>query len=292
MTIKTIFNKYTYLMLLVLGLSTMISCQPNDFSDGNGLADPNVDASFTITPIEGVVNRYLLESQTTNVIASKWDLGDGSFFGSMKEEIFLPDAGTYTITHIAIGRGGETSSTSTELVVEQSDPVAGNIVEGGKFADATDHAKWTILPISASGAAWSFNQGSATINAGGWAQQGIYQTIEVVKDKEYTIDMLVSGGTFSESWFEVYAGTAAPVEGQDYTDNKIMGLSTWDGCATSPFSGRLSVVGCVKNSNTDTVSNVVTFTTSGTIYLVIRSGGNGYDPDGITITNVEMRGKS
>ena len=166
-------------------------------------------------------------------------------------------------------------------------------MEGGKFVDATDHAKWTVLPISASGATWTFNQGSATIHSdGGWAQQGIYQAIEVIKDKEYTIDMLVSGKTFNETWFEVYAGTSLPVGGQEYGDNKVMGLSTWDGCATAPFSGRLSVVGCVKNSSTDTVSNVVKFDTSGTIYLVIRSGGNVFHPDGITVTNIEMRGKS
>lgn len=280
-------------MLLVFGLSAIISCQPNDFSEGNGLADANVGAAFTITPVDGVNNRYLLKSETTNVIASKWDIGEGSYSGKMQEEIFLPDAGTYAITHIAIGRGGETNSSTMEIVVNTSDPAAGNLLEGGKFADATDYAKWTVLPISSSGAAWSFNNGSAIIHSdGGWAQQGIYQAVEVVKDKEYTIDMLVSGKTFNETWFEVYAGTALPVSGQEYGDNKVMGLSTWDGCATAPFSGRLSVVGCVKNSKTDKVSNVVKFAASGTIYLVIRSGGNSFHPEGITVTNIEMRGKS
>ncbi len=287
-------NQCIYLVLLVFSLGAMISCHPNDSIDGNGPADPNVDASFTITLIEGVTNRYLLESQGDNVIASKWDIGTGSYSGSTKEEIFLPDAGTYNIMHTVIGRGGETNTSNLELIVPQSDPIAGNIIEGGKLENATDHAKWTALSISASGAELVFNEGSATIfSTQEWAQQGIYQAIEVVKDKEYTIDMLVSGGAgFSNTWFEVYAGTIPPVQGQEYSDNKIMGLSTWDGCATEAFSGSLSTIGCVKNANTDSVNNTVTFTESGTIYLVIRSGGQSYDPAGITVTNIEMRGKS
>lgn len=291
MNLKINYNKYSYLLIIII--STLMGCQPDDFNNGNGLSDQNIDASFTITPVEGAINRYILKAQTTNVIASKWDVGDGPYMGKMTEEIFFPDAGNYTITHTAIGKGGLTAATSQELIVEQSDPVAGNLVQGGKFADANDHEKWTILPISASGATWIFNQGSATIKTTEqWAQQGIYQAIDVVKDKEYSIDMLVSGGSFTDTWFEVYAGTTPPVEGQDYSDNKVMGLSTWDGCATSPFSGRLSIVGCVKNSQTNTISNKVTFDTTGTIYLVIRSGGGGFDPDGITITNVEMRGSN
>lgn len=295
MTIKIIFNKCTYAMLLLVGLSAIISCQPNDFSAGNGLTEPSIDGSFTITPVEGATNKYLLQPTNKSFVSSKWKIGgDDAYIGSKQETIFIPDAGTYTINHTAIGRGGETSSTSQEVIVETSDPVAGNIVLGGKFADAEDHAKWTVLPISATGAAWTFNQGNASVySSGGYAQQGIYQAIEVIKDKEYSIDMYVSGGAFTDTWFEVYAGKTVPVPGQDYTDNKIMGLNTWDGCAKAPFAGKLSTVGCVKNSKADKVTNVVKFDISGTIYLVIRSGGNSAFPGaGFTVTKVEMRGKS
>lgn len=278
---------------LIMAIGALTSCQPDDFSGGNGLSDPNVDASFTIAPIAGSSNRYLLEAQPLGVLSSKWDIGAGVYTGDLNEIIFLPDAGVYTITHIAVGRGGTTSTTSQELVVTESDPAAGNLVQGGKFDTAEDIAQWTILPIGDPGAAWSFNDGKATINSdGGWHQQGIYQAIEVEKDREYTIDMSVSGGTFNNSWFEVYAGTTPPVPGPDYTDNKVMGLSTWDGCATAPFSGQLSSVGCVKNSKTDTVTNIVKFDVSGTIYLVIRSGGESYDVGGITVDNIEFRGNS
>ena len=291
------FKKYFNLTLCIVGFISIVGCQPEEFTEGNGLSDSNLDASFNIIPVPGEFNRYMLESNTENVLFSIWNTGDGDFKGKMEQKVFYPDAGTYTVTHTAIGRGGVTSTTSKELVVAQSDPIAGNIVKGGTFADATDHGQWTIQPISASGAAWVLNEGSATIfSTSAWAQQGIYQAIEVEKDKAYAIDMKVSGGGgFIETWFEVYVGTTAPVAGVEYTANgttdfKIMGLSTWDGCATAPFSGRLTNIGCVKNSKTDTIDNTITFAESGTIYLYIRSGGNVFDPSGITITNVEMRG--
>lgn len=285
-----IFNKFLCVSLALISITMILSCQPEEFSSGDGLVDREIDGSFTITPIDGVVNRYKLVANATDFIVSKWDLGDGLFMGSSTQEVFFPDAGTYVISHTAIGPGGVAYTSSQDLVVEESDPVAGNLIKGGRFLDADDHAEWTILPISDSGAQWTLNPGSATITAGEWNQQGIYQAVEVIANKDYAIDMLVSGGACAETWFEVYAGTTPPVAGVEYNDTKVMGLSTWDGCATSTFSGRLSTVGCVKNSQTDSVSNIISFSTSGTIYLVVRSGGNILPASGITMTNVEMRG--
>jgi hypothetical protein len=57
------------------------------------------------------------------------------------------------------------------------------------------------------------------------------------------------------------------------------------------LSQTLSIVCCVKNSSTGSVSNVVKFDTTGKIYLLIRSGGNKFTKDGITIGRVEMRAK-
>ncbi|SFD26158.1 hypothetical protein [Flavobacterium phragmitis] len=280
-----------FFMAAVLGLT---SCQPDDSIVNNGLTNDNVDASFTITPVDGKVNTYKLVAQPKGVMKSLWDTGAGEFVGKMEQEISLPDAGIYTIVHTAIGAGGGKATVSKDLVVATSDPLKGNLVQGSSFTTAADQAKWTVLNLSATGAAfWSFANNSATIHSsGGWAQEGIYQAIDVVKDKEYTIDMKVSSPSGSdETWLEVYAGKSVPQSGVEYKDNKVMGLSTWDGCAKAGFSGMLSVVGCVKNDKTGTVSNVVKFSESGKIYLLIRSGGNTFTKDGITISKVEFRGK-
>ncbi|NJB82194.1 hypothetical protein [Wenyingzhuangia aestuarii] len=273
--------------------STIISCQSDDIGEGNGLTTTDLDAEFTITEVSDATNTYLLTANHS-YISSNWDIDNGAGFtaGGVTKEVFFPDASTYTIQHKVFGIGGASAITSQTINIGTSDPLVGNIVKGGKLKDTNDHNEWTILNISDNGAQWIFNQGSATIlSTQEWAQQGLFQAIEVVKDRKYSIDMLVAAeGSFTNTWFEVYAGTTPPVQGQEYSDNRIMGLSTWDGCATSAFSGWLSEVGCVKNANTDTIDNTVTFSESGTIYLVIRSGGQDFNAAGITIKNIEMRG--
>ena len=281
--------------LSIVLVAALVSCQPEELGEGNGLTTADLDASFTIAQVVDANNTYLLTANTS-YISSSWDLDIGAGFsmGAKTKEVFYPDAGSYAIQHKVTGVGGALETVTQTLDVVTSDPVAGNIVKGGKFEDAGDHTEWTVLNISASGANLTFNDGSATIySTEEWAQVGLFQAIEVVKDKEYAIDMIVSAeGGFTNTWFEVFAGTTPPVQGQEYSENKIMGLSTWDGCATAAFSGWLSEVGCVKNSNTDTIDNTVTFSESGTIYLVVRSGGQEYDASGISITNVEMRGSN
>ncbi len=291
---KNIKRTTAFLFSALLVFSIFISCQPDDVGSGNGIVGTDLDAGFTITPVANVTNRYILEAQTkTDVISDWWDIGDGSgvYQGYTKEQIFVPDAGTYTISHFTVSKGGHKTSTSKPLVVALSDPLAGNLVKGGKFLNATDYAQWTKLELSPN-ADWVFSPGGATVySSGGWAQEGIYQAINVVANQKYSLDMLIkTTGTFSDTWFEVYVGKTVPVTGKDYGDNRIMGVSTWDGCGTAPFSGKLSVVGCIKNSVTNTMNNTFTFPNSGTVYLVIRSGGNGFSPAGITISNVELRG--
>lgn len=274
-----------FIITSALGMAVLVGCQPDDSLGNNGLTDPNLDASFSIAPVNGAANRYVLEAQNSDYISSKWDIGEGAYQGKAREEIFLPDAGTYNITHIAIGRGGETKSVSQELVVEQSDPNAGNLVMGGRFETEGDIAQWIILNISASGANWTFGSGSATITAAGNNQQGIYQAIEVQAGKDYAVDMNVQGEGSVDTWFEVYVSTTAPVQLNDYSaDGTRIGLNTWNGCGTAPFSGKLSQLSCAGSGN------VVSFDTDTTVYLVIKCGGG--NVGAITIDNVELRGTS
>lgn len=283
------------LALATLG-SIIVSCEPDTAGEGNGLENANVDPSFTITPVAGKNNTYLLVSGTRDVLTSYWKVGKAEFYGKMNLEIFLPDKGTYKVVHTAVGSGGKTTTANSEIVVAANDPDRGNLVKGTSFLDAADQAQWTNLHLNTNGlASWIFTPGFATINVSGDTsnQEAIYQAIDVVKDKEYIIDMQVTATSGSpDFWFEVYAGKTVPTPGVIYTDNKVMGLSSAEGCGKEKFDGKLSAVGCVKNSATDDkVSNVVKFAETGKVYLVITSGGNGFTPTGIKITEVEFRGK-
>ncbi|HLT72977.1 MAG TPA: hypothetical protein VKZ75_10010 [Cyclobacteriaceae bacterium] len=281
--------KKDILSIVCFSMTMMLTgCFPEDVGIGNGLSDASMDAAFTIVPDDESPNRFVLKATNTEYIMSKWELGDGSpaFIGNMEQHIFLPDAGTYTITHHAVGKGGTAVSASQDLTVETSDPNSGNLVLGGKLDTEEDIAQWTVLTISSSGASWSFEDGVATITASGYNQQGIYQAINVIKDKTYTIDMVCSSTSgLTDTWFEVFASPVAPVQGNDYSEGGAKrSINTWAGCGIDPFAGKISIIGCGDNTGTFTA------TADGVMYIVIKSGG-GDLKDGVTIDNIEVRGQ-
>jgi hypothetical protein len=286
------------LLFVITFFNVFTSCQTDSVGEGNGLNDPiAISPAFTITPDTSDPNKFNLVAEKFG-LASRWEISDGrqAFMGKSNESIFLPDAGTYTIKHIAIGIGGKEYVETKELVVATSDPNAGNLVQGGKFANTADYTKWSrLIFLDGSGnpvqnARWTFAPGSATINASGWEQQGLYQAINVVKDKKYQIEMNISGtGGSVNTWFEVYADKTVPVikkSGDDYSfGGAKLKVTTWCDGLKNPFNGKLSVLDC------DTkIKGLVSFPETGVIYLVIRSGGEKMGESGITIKNVEFRG--
>lgn len=279
-------NNFKHILIsgLILG-SLAVSCTPDRIDgDGNGLAPTTeVNADFTI--VETSSNHYNLKFSGTNYIFSRWKIGDDPYFsGKSEENIFIPDAGQYVIEHQAIGQGGLIAGSSKQTItVSKTDPKAGNLVKGGKFANADDWAKWTNNSPG-SKAVWTFTAGQATLNSSGDGA-GIYQAIDVVAGTEYNIDMIAKSTTGAENtWFEVYVGYDKPTLGQDYNGDgtQYRAINTWAGSGKNPFEGKISVVGEVDKAG------VFKATKTGTVYLGIRGGGN--MKGGISITAVEFRG--
>jgi hypothetical protein len=278
------------LLYISTAMAIMAGCSKPDVDD-NGLTETNLNAEFTITPVAGSDHRFVVTASDSSYILSKWDFdnGAGAVAGRHSQQVFLPDAGTYNITHYAVGRGGAHFSASKSVDIATSDPAAGNLVEGGKFETAEDEAKWTSFTIDGSSVTWSRSGGKMTVSGGNWGHAGIYQAVEVEANKEYRFDMVVSGSGASETWFEVYFGKAKPAAGTDYTEGgRRIGMSTWDGCATSTFSGKITEIGCVGDLLDS--DGKISFATGGTIYLVIKCGGANLGTSGISIDNVELRG--
>ena len=148
---KTIFKQIAKITTLFIGISILISCQPDDNPTNNGLAiaADALNPSFVIDQSNAATNTFKFIGNNTNVLADIWDLGDGNNpkNGGNSYSAFIPDAGTYVIQHKVVGRGGASKTESQTLVVPTSNIAAGNLVQGGKFLNATDHAKWTILNI-------------------------------------------------------------------------------------------------------------------------------------------------
>jgi len=272
-----------YLFPAVFGLTALFAgCSPEE-SDSNGLTNDELDASFTVTPMNGSTNRLLLNGNTT-ATTHAWN----GARGTDAKVVFFPLAGDYEVSHTVCGKGGVDCVTATQSInVPSDDPSAFNRIEGGTFETAEDLAHWTTFPANVNGAVWSFNNGTATFNGSqNWAVQNLYTTIEV-EPGDYLFDMHVSGQGSDQTYLEWYAGYNAPVAGQDYTEGgQILALNTWSGCATTPFSGQLSEVGCG-----NTMNGVRHFSQAGTVYILIRtaSGVGTSNPFSVTIDNVEVR---
>lgn len=278
-------TKYINKSFLLGSAILLASCTPDTADgDGNGLIQGAADPAFTITKI--AENRYQLKASGTNYISSKWNIDDEGFnTGKSVMDIFLPDKGTYVIEHQAVGIGGAVGGTeSHSVVVPTDDPVAGNIIQGGRFDSPEDIAKWTIHTISPTGAQWVFANGKATIVAHGSSQQAIYQTVNVEAGQKYSIDLVASSDTpLEDTWFEVYMLDNMPASGNDISGPVYRNINTWDGCGKSAFKGRVSSVGCNSGKN----GGVYTATATGTVYLVIKCGGK--TVNGLSIDKVELR---
>lgn len=277
----TLINAFC-LAALALALTYTQACTPDDSDLDNGLADTELSASFTVTPVAGKMNTYALRADNEGVLGIKWRKSDGAQFitGKVIDTVVYEDAGTYTITAEVNGRGGVKASSSKEVVVAASIPLENNIVKGG-FMDPGDQAFW--LPITYSpGVSFAIVNGKMVATGGNGGHAGIYQAVQVQAGKRYQIDMNVTGSGATDVWFEVYLGTDAPGAGDYNSGGNRMGLNTWTGCGKTAFDGKLSSISCVGSGG------LVTATQTGTMYLVIRGGGSNLGASGIAIDRIGL----
>lgn len=274
---------------IVFGALALLGGCQADLVDNGIVPKTALDADFTVTKV--TENKYTLTANNENYIVSQWDTDNGGGFANDKNtvSVFLPDAGTYSMKHKVMGAGGTYSSIiSKTITVATSDPAAGNLVKGGKFANADDINKWTVDNL---GGSCTFASGWLTFtnNAGSWGQAALQQPIQVVAGKKYQIDMLFKTNGVQNGWFKVYACTTKPTAGSEYKgDILVAEVAIW-GDNVGPKSGKFSSI-LNPDSGTKT-KNFVTFPQSGTIYLSIQCGAQDLK-GGVSITGVEFRGVS
>ena len=174
------------------------------------------------------------------------------------------------------------SNVVTIKVTPSKNSLPPNLVQGGAF-NPGDSSKWTVSNITP-GVSVNFVNGTALFT-GSWGQAAIFQAIQVQANQKYQIDMNVAGSGATDVWFEVYVGKSEPQLGVDYSDGGIrLSLNTWDGCGNTPFNGLLTDISC-----TGVGKGVIQFATSGTVYLLIKSGGGSLGTTGISVDNVQIR---
>jgi hypothetical protein len=280
-------KKHLNYIILAAITGLFAGCDKKEFTE-RALSETSLDATFTLTTVNA--NNYVAQVKDSSYILSKWDFGTGSaVVGKATERIFFPDAGNYKIVHYAIGKGGSTFTSEQTVNVATSDPARGNLVQGGKFETAADEAKWTVLNITTPFVTWTRTGGKMVAAGGSWGHSGIYQAINVEANKDYRFAMTVSGSGATDTWFEVYFGAVAPTAGTDYNNGGIrIALNTWAGCGNSTFNGNIATIGC--DGALVGQNGKIRFTTAGTVYLLIKTGGASLGTSGISIDNVELRG--
>lgn len=110
-------NKAT--LSVLIALVTFLSACSYDIKD----IGPKATAAFTVTPITGQTNRYLLTSTSQNAFIYEWDKANGKGYVRTKatDTAYFADKGTYIIKLMAYGPGG-IDSTTQSVVVANDDP--------------------------------------------------------------------------------------------------------------------------------------------------------------------------
>ncbi|MGB8190801.1 MAG: hypothetical protein WCF67_02725, partial [Chitinophagaceae bacterium] len=101
MKIRFNYKNITIAFIAVLMTMSMQSCK-YDLRE----LEPKPLASFTVTPVTGQVNRYLLTSTSTNTFRYDWDKGSGYAQGNKIDTVYFPDKGDYTVKLWAYGHNG------------------------------------------------------------------------------------------------------------------------------------------------------------------------------------------
>ena len=205
-----------------------------------------------------------------------WDFGDNTAAEEIQVEKEYFMKGDYNVRFKIFTEGGTAETIQTVSI--EKDIIGPNLVENGTL---DGDVSWTVLPI-AGGMDVEFKNGTAVWTGGGFGHVGIYQQVSLEANTTYQVDMDIVGDGLTDSWFEVYVGTTAPMDGVDYTDGGMrLGLKTWDGCGADPFDSSFSSISCKGDG-------IIEFPSDLDAYLVIRGGGADYG-GGLTIDNISVR---
>lgn len=248
------------------------------------------DAAFTYTVDANNPNKIIFHSDSNESNwYTHWAFGDNSAAEGYDVSKVYTKKGTYTVRFKIFTEGGTAESIQT-IVIEndyKGEPV---LINGG--FNSSDG--WTIVNHNGVSNTW----GSVTI-AGGvakwdetstseWKHMGIYRSL-TLQPGTYQFDMEMTYRDLNNVWGEVYIGAAQPVDGSDYGGGQgaqlvIKAYNSWDCTDIRTYSGLATESGCDHGAK----PGQFTITTAGTYYLVIRTGGQSYGPDGIVIDNVTL----
>jgi PKD repeat protein len=117
MKIKSLHLIISSILLMALVVMLVPGCTPD--SSGDLGAKPS-SVAFTMSPVAGKANTYLLTSTSVGAWGWQWNKGNGTFVkGNQVDTAYFPLKGTYKVQLRAYGRGGyETAEQSVTIAVD------------------------------------------------------------------------------------------------------------------------------------------------------------------------------
>ena len=272
------------IFILLLAISLLTACSPDKKSVSLGSLP---DASFTVSPLAGAVNTYVLTSTSTGVFSWSWDPGDGtgSKPGAQTDTVYYANKGSYKATLLVLNKAGY--DTVSQVVSVPNDDPGINVMQGSAM-DAASQQYWTVLNTGGPQTTFTFGAQGVNLSNTGNTNGAIYQAVQVKAGVQYTFSANMQGAGATNSWIEVYLGTSAPVQGNDYSDTKINSLNTWSGCGGSAFNGNISDIGC--SGTLVGAGGKIKFAADGTVYVLLKAGSSGgtLGTGGITVSNMKL----
>lgn len=286
-------------------VSFPINIYRGGFSDFTEFA---VDVEVDNSNIAGYIQSGLLPANTVTLDAADYTLAatdtvfytNGIMKGAITPRIKIDSLSKYSGKYVALGvtlkSAGQvdvnTSMNKVVLYFNVNDLL--DIIAPRK--NILLFSKWNAVNLSNSAdVSLTLNSADSSMlftgGNGGYNQMGAYQAVQVKANMSYTIDMNVQGSGMTNCWFEVWITQKQPVNGTDVTTGfdptavTLLGINTWDGCGGSAFNTLLSELQCEVNQN----AGQITFSTAGTYYITIKSGGNDLGTTGVTAWNIYMK---
>lgn len=246
----------TAIMVLLLNSG----CSP----DSSGVLGERATAQFTMTPVAGRVNTYLLTSTSENAINFQWDKGNGTFAkGKAIDTAYFPLKGKYTVKLRAFGMGGYTEA-------EQSvDITVDDILNNAQFKLLTAKS-WKLDPAGGANAIIVGTEGNPAQYFGGGA------LADCQVDDVYTFGTNMKL-TYNSNGATFNGGNIAPNFncGTDRSYNNIDFTFTPGVAAGSAGIATITITGTVPNTFigvTDISSNNYRIISISANAMVLRSG--------------------
>lgn len=201
---KIRFSWYQILVVAVIaGLFTACS----DSTTGSNELGSKPKAEFTVQPVSGKTNTFLLKSTSDEAFMWQWNLDDGTGWkkGSKTDTAYYPRKGDYTVKLMVFAQGGS-DTTQQAINVEKDDPNGcyGNL-KNLTACDSGDSKTWVLNPDA--GALWV---GPPDFSATWWSNPaGDVQTRSCQFNDEYTFskDGTLERNLKGDMWVDNDSGT-------------------------------------------------------------------------------------